>query len=82
MEGLLGESVTELSDTTFKVDDAVTLPYMPEMVVDPLLRVAANPCVPALLLMLATAALEELHDVLGVTSCVDPSLRPSEAWNC
>ena len=82
MEGLLGDTVIEVSATTFKVDEAVKFPDVPEMVVDPLLRLAAKPCVPALLLMVATAGLEELHDVLAVTSFVDPSLRLSEAWNC
>jgi hypothetical protein len=82
MEALLGEIVTELSDATFRVDDAVKFPYVPEIVVDPLLKVVAEPWVPELLLTLATAGLAEVHEVLVVTSFVVPSLRLTDAWNC
>ena len=49
-------------------------PEVAVIVVLPVVRVVAWPCVPAALLIVATAVFDELHTAVVVRSCVLPSL--------
>jgi hypothetical protein len=60
----------------------VRLPELALIVVAPTETPLAKPCVPALLLMVANAELDDLHTTLAVMSCVVLLLYVPVAVNC
>ena len=71
-----GDTVIEMSAAvlTVSVVEPVTDPNVALIVVCPLPALVASPLVPAELLMVAIAAVLELHVTMVVTFCVLPSV--------
>jgi hypothetical protein len=84
MEKLFGVTAMETSAAalTVSVVEPCTEPEIAVMVADPVAKLAANPCVPLLLLIVATEVVSELHCTVAVTSCVLPSVKVPVAENC
>ena len=76
IEGLAGVTPIDVktAGVTVKVVPPLIEPEVAVIVVLPVVRVVAWPCVPATLLIVATAVFDELHPAVVVRSCVLPSL--------
>ena len=73
---------TRAAAVTVRVVDPATEPRVAVTVVLPVLALAASPWLPPALLMVATAADEELHCTVLVRSCVVSSVNIPVAVNC
>ena len=84
MLGLVGVTSrdTSVAAVTVSVVDPEIVPDMAAMVVEPVARAVAKPIEFAVLLMVPTAELEELHVTEAVRSCVVPSENVPVARNC
>src|SRR5438874_5124322 len=79
-----GLTAMETSVAELTVSEAVPLtePDAAVIVAAPLPTLVTTPCVPVLLLTLATVVADELHCTVPVTFCVVPSLNIPVAVNC
>jgi len=84
MEGLAGMSASEsrTAGVTVSVVELLIELDVAVMIVAPKPILVAKPWLPGVLLIVATAALEELHVADEVRSCVLPSLKVRVAVNC
>jgi len=80
--GLSGWSVIFTSEMTVKMVEAETFPNIAVICAEPAATAVAAPTLPAVLLMVATAALAELQVTDEVKFCVVPSENVPVAVNC
>lgn len=67
---------------TFSVAYPLRPPPLAVIVAVPVPTPVARPCEPALLLTVATAVLDEDHETMVVTFCIEPSENVAMAENC
>jgi hypothetical protein len=82
-EGIGGVTAIDISAAglTVRVVDPVTDPLVAETFAVPVSMLVATPCVPAALLIVATAGVSELHTTVPVMFCVLPSVNVPVAVN-